>query len=88
MYSLVALKFRDVTLCKRLLDVQQSPLKECVRSKEGFWSMLTYTGQPGQNVLRQILMQLREFIRENQSPHEMYPDATRADIDQRHHVSS
>ena len=29
--------------------------------------MLTYTGQPGQNVLGQILMNCREFIRKNQA---------------------
>ena len=56
-------KFRKARLRKWLLDMQQSPLKECVRSKEGFWSLLTYTGQPGQNVLGQILMERRDFIR-------------------------
>ena len=60
---LIAIKFRDRRLCKLLLDTQQSPLKECVRSREGFWSMVTYTGQPGQNVLGQILMERREFSR-------------------------
>ena len=63
MYALVAIKFRDTILSKRLLDTQHSPLKECVRSRECFWSLLTYTGQPGQNVLGQILMERREFIR-------------------------
>ena len=67
MIALVAIKFRDTTLHKRLLNTHPSPLKECVRSREGFWSMLTYTGQPGQNVLGQILMNCREFIRKNQA---------------------
>ena len=71
---LIAIKFR-----KRLLDTQQSPLKECVRSKEGFWSMLTYTGQSGQNVLGKILLDRREFIREIQTLRETGPDALRAD---------
>ena len=63
MIALVAIKFRDMTLRKRLLNTHPSPLKECVRSREGFWSMLTYTGQPEQNVMGQILMNCREFIR-------------------------
>ena len=66
MTALVAIKFRDTTLRKRLLNTHPSPLMECVRSREGFWSMLTYTGQPGRNVLGQILMNCREFIRKNQ----------------------
>ena len=40
---------------------------EWVKSKEGFWSALTYDGRAGQNMLGQILMQVREFIRTNQS---------------------
>ena len=36
MYALLAIKFRDARLRKWLLDTHQSPLKECVRSKEGF----------------------------------------------------
>ena len=63
MTALVATKFRDRTLRKRLLNTHPSPLKESVRSSEGFWSMLTYTGQPGQNVLDQILMNCHEFNR-------------------------
>ena len=59
MYSLVAIKFRDARLRKWLLDTHQSPLKECVRSREGYWSMLTYTGQPGHNILDEILMQVQ-----------------------------
>ena len=47
MYALVAIKFRDASLRTWLLDTRQSPLKECVRSREGYWSMLTNTGQPG-----------------------------------------
>ena len=76
MYALVAIKFRDTRLRKLLLDTQQSPLKECVRSREAFWSMLTYTGQPVQNVLGQTLMERREFIKKNQTPHETCPDAS------------
>ena len=67
MIALVAITFRDTALRKRLLNTHPSPLMECVRSREGFWSMLTYTGQPGQNVLGLILMNCREFIRKNQS---------------------
>ena len=67
MTALVAIKFRDTTLRKRLLDTYPSPLMECVRSREGFWSMLTYTGQPGQNELGQILVNCREFVRKNQA---------------------
>ena len=67
MIALVAIKFRDTTLRKRLLNTHPSPLMECVRSGEGFWSMLTYTGQPGQNVLGQILVNCREFILKHQA---------------------
>ena len=63
MTALVAIKFRDTTLRKRLLDTYSSPLMECVRSREGFWSMFTYTGQPGQIVLGQILVNCRKFVR-------------------------
>ena len=34
-----------------------------MRSREGYWSMFTYTGQRGQNVLGQILVNFREFVR-------------------------
>ena len=34
MYALVGIKFRGTTLRTRLLDTQQSPLKECIKSKE------------------------------------------------------
>ena len=54
MEYLIGITFRDTALRNRLLSTRQSPLKECVRSWEGFWSMLTYTGQPGQNVLGEI----------------------------------
>ena len=65
MAALIAIKFRDETLRKLLLDTHPSPLREFVRSKEAFWSALTNTGQPGgQNVLGQILVNCREFIRE------------------------
>ena len=67
MTALVAIKFRDTTLRKRLLDTYPLPLMECVRSREGFWNMLTYTGQSGQNVLGQILVNCREFVRKNQT---------------------
>ena len=67
MTALVAIKFRDTTLRKRLLNTHPSPLMECVRSREGFCSMLTYTGQPGQNVLGRIFVNCREFVRKNQA---------------------
>ena len=65
--ALVAIIFRGTTLRKRLLNTHLSPLRECVRSREGFWSMLTYTGEHGQNVFGQILLNCREFIRKNQT---------------------
>ena len=74
MEYLIGIKFRDTTLRKRLLDTHQTPLKECVRSREVFWSMLTYTGQPGQNVFGQILMDSRQFIREIQTLRKTCPD--------------
>ena len=36
------------------------------KNKEGFWGALTYDGRAGQNMLGQILMRLREFIRTHQ----------------------
>ena len=74
MEYLIGITFRDTTLRNRLLGTHQSQLKECVRSREVFWSMVTYTGQPGQNVLGQILMDRCEFIREIQTLREMSPD--------------
>ena len=68
MYALVAVKFRDATLRKRLLDTQQSELKEWVKSWEGYWSALSYSGQTGKNMLGRILMKVREFIRTQQNP--------------------
>ena len=68
MYALVAVKYRDPTLRKRLLDTRESELKEWVRSREGYWSALTYSGQPGQNMLGHILMRVREFIRLHKTP--------------------
>ena len=67
MYALVAVKFRDRYLRKRLIDTGSSELMEWVKSKEGFWSSLTYAGRAGQNMLGQILMQVREFIRTHQT---------------------
>ena len=67
MYALVAVKFRDRYLRKRLLDTGESELMEWVKSKEGFWGALTYDGRAGQNMLGQILMRLREFIRTHQT---------------------
>ena len=67
MYALVAVKFRDRYLRKRLLATGSSELMEWVKSKEGFWSALTYDGRAGQNMLGQILMQVREFIRTHQT---------------------
>ena len=66
MYALVAVKFRDRYLRKRLLSTGESQLIEWVKSKEGFWGALTYDGRTGQNTLGQLLMQLREFIRTHQ----------------------
>ena len=67
MYALVAVKFRDRHLRKRLLDTGESELMEWVKSKQGFWGALTYDGRAGQNMLGQILMRLREFIRTHQT---------------------
>ena len=60
-------EFRDRYLRKRLLDTGNSHLMEWVKSKEGFWSALTYNGQTGQNILGEILMRVREFIRVHQT---------------------
>ena len=81
MYALVAVKFRDPTLRKRLLDTREAELKERVKSREGYWGALTYSGQAGQNMLGQILMRAREFIRMNQNPPtaKRWPDVTRVD---------
>ena len=68
MYALVAVKFRDATLRKWFLDTQQSELKEWVKSWEGYWSALSYSGQTGKNMLGRILMKVREFIRTQQNP--------------------
>ncbi|KAI0216099.1 hypothetical protein LSAT2_031848, partial [Lamellibrachia satsuma] len=67
MYAPVAVKFRDRYLRKRLLDTGNSHLMEWVKSKEGFWSALTYNGRAGQNMLGEILMRVREFIRTHQT---------------------
>ena len=66
MYALVAVKFRDRYLRKRLLNTGEREFIEWVRSKEGFWGALTYDGRTGQNTLGELLMQLREFIRTHQ----------------------
>ena len=81
MYALVAVIFRDATLRKRLLDTREVELKEWVKSREGYWSALTYSGQAGQNMLGQILMRVREFIRMHQNPPTVkrWPDVTRVD---------
>ena len=81
MYALVAVKYRDPTLRKRLLDTRESELKEWVRSREGYWSALTYSGQAGQNMLGHILMRVREFIRLHKTPPtaKRWPDVTRDD---------
>ena len=67
MYALVAVKFRNRYLRKRLLDTGNSHLMEWVKSKEGFWSALTYNGQASRNMLGEILMRVREFIRAHQT---------------------
>ena len=81
MYALVAVKYRDPTLRKRLLDTREAELKEWVKSREGYWSALTYSGQAGQNMLGNILMRVREFIRMHQNPPtaKRWPDVTRVD---------
>ena len=81
MYALVAVKFRDPTLRKRLLATGKAELKEWIKSREGYWSALTYSGQAGQNMLGQILMKVREFIRrhENSPAVKLWPDVTRVD---------
>ena len=68
MHALVAVKFHDATLRKRLLDKREAELKEWVKSREGYWSALSYSGQPGQNILGRILMNVREFIRKKAEP--------------------
>ena len=77
----VAVKFRDPTLRKRLLATGKAELKEWVKSREGYWSALTYSGQAGQNMLGQILMKVREFIRRHENPPtvKLMPDVTRVD---------
>ena len=82
MYALVAVKFRDPTLRKRLGEnTREAELKEWVKSREGYWSALTYSGQAGQNMLGQILIRVPEFIRMHQNPHtaKRWPDVTRVD---------
>ena len=76
MYALVAVKFRDPYLRKRLLSTGERQLIEWVRSKEGFWGALTYDGRRGQNTLGELLMQLRKFIRIHQQIKNGY-DVTR-----------
>ena len=71
MYALVAVKFRDPYLRKRLLSTGERQLMEWVRSKEGFWGALTYDGRMGQNTLGELLMQLRKFIRNHQQVKKM-----------------
>ncbi|KAI0227857.1 hypothetical protein LSAT2_021651 [Lamellibrachia satsuma] len=79
MYALVAVKFRNPTLRKRLLATGKAELKEWVKSREGYWGALTYSGQAGQNMLGQILMKVREFIRRHENPPtvKLTPDLTR-----------
>ena len=81
MYALVAVKYRDPTLRKRLLDTREAELKEWVKSREGYWSALTYSGQADQNMLGHILMRVREFIRLHKTPPtaKRWPDVTRVD---------
>ena len=83
MHALVAVKLSDATLRKRLLDKREAELKEWVKSREGYWSALSYSGQTGQNILGRILMNVREFIRKKQSllrsPRESWPDTSRGD---------
>ena len=66
---------------KRLLDTREAELKEWVKSREGYWSALTYSGQAGQNMLGNILMRVGEFIRMHQNPPtaKRWPDVTRVD---------
>ena len=81
MYALVAVKYRDPTLRKRLLDTREAELKEWVKSREGYWSALSYSGQAGQNMLGKKLMRVREFIRMHRNPPTVkpWPDVTRVD---------
>ena len=67
MYALIAVKFRDQHLRKRLLDTGESELEEWVKSREGFWGALTYDDRTGQNMLGKILMLVRERIRQQRS---------------------
>ena len=84
-YALVAVKFRDATLRKWLLDTQQSELKERVKSREGYWSALSYSGQLGQNMLGQIFMNLRNQQSPLRSPHESW--LTRHEVNMRSQTS-
>ena len=68
MYGLVTVKYCDPTLRKRLLDTGHSQLQEWVKSREGYWGALTYSGQAGQNMLGHITMLVREAIRLHQTP--------------------
>ena len=81
MNALIAVKFNDAILRKRLLYTQQSELKEWVKSREGYCSAMTYSGQAGHNMLGQILMQVREFNRMQQNPPtaNRWPEVTRVD---------
>ena len=81
MYALICVTFRDSTLRKRLLDTGESELMGWVKSKEGFWGALTYSGQAGQNTLGQILMRVREFIRTHQTAKRGY-GVTRVELEQ------
>ena len=82
MYALVAVKYRDPTLRKRLLDTGWVfPVAGMGQESEGYWGALTYSGQAGQNMLGHILMRVREFIRLHQTPPTAtrWPDVTRDD---------
>ena len=81
MFALFAVKFRDPTLRKRMLDTQEAELKEWVKSREGYWSALTYSGQAGLNMLGHILMRVRELIRihQNSPTVKRWPVVTRVD---------
>ena len=79
MYVLVTVKFRDATLRKWLLVTQQSEFKEWVKSREGYCSALSYSGQPGQNMLGRILMNVRKQQSPLRSPHESWPDTSQGE---------
>ena len=59
MTALVERKFRDEHLRKYLLSTKEAPLMDWIRSRERYWSV---DERGGQNVMGQILMDIRSYI--------------------------